>query len=711
MAMLKLPVPISSLAPVKFTPFLSKSNDLASPLLDPMKLLKVAADAKNLKFGRTIHAHLIITNRLPGDCRVNQINSLINLYVKCDELFIARQMFDRMSKRNVVSWCALMAGYMQNGSPLEVFELFKKMIVKDNIFPNEYVIATVISSCRDSQMYVEGRQCHGFSLKSGLELHQYVKNALIQMYSKCSDVRAALKILDTVPGYDIFCYNLVLNGLLEHSHVREAIEVLKLMIGEGTKWNNATFVTIFRICASLKDLKFGKHVHARMLKSDIDYDVYIGSSIIDMYGKCGNVLSGRAFFDQLQNRNVVSWTAIMAAYFQNGFFEEALNLFSKMEIDHIPPNEYTLAVLLNSAAGLSALSHGDQLHARAEKSGLKGNVIVGNALIIMYSKSGDILAAQRVFSNMKCCDSITWNAIITGHSHHCIGKEALNIFHDMLTARECPNYVTFIGVLSACAHLSLVDEGLYYFNHLMKQFGIVPGLEHYTCIVGLLSRSGRLDEAENFMRSNPINWDVVAWRTLLNACYVHRNYDKGKQIAEYLLQMDHEDVGSYILLSNMHARVRRWDGVVKVRKLMRERNVKKEPGVSWLEIRNIAHVFTSEDNKHPESSQIYEMVRDLLAKIRPLGYIPDIAGVLHDIEDEQKLNNLSYHSEKLAVAYGLMKSPSGAPIRVIKNLRMCDDCHTAIKLISKLANRTIIVRDANRFHHFQDGFCSCGDYW
>ncbi|XP_038892172.1 pentatricopeptide repeat-containing protein At5g39680 [Benincasa hispida] len=705
-----LKLPIGDIVPVKFTPFLFRSNFFASPHQNPIKLLKVAADAKNLKFGRIVHAHLIITNHSHGDCKVNQLNSLINLYVKCDEVSIARQMFDSMPRRNVISWSTLMAGYMQNGSPLEVFELLKKMVVKDNILPNEYVIATVISSC-DSQMYIEGKQCHGYVFKSGLELHQYVKNTLIQMYSKCSDVRAAMQILYTVPGYDIFCYNLVMSELLQHTHTGEAVEVLKLMISEGIEWNNATFVTIFRLCASLKDIKLGKQVHAQMLKSDIDYDVYIGSSLIDMYGKCGNVSSGRAFFDQLQSRNVVSWTSIMAAYFQNGFFEEALDLFSKMEVDHIPPNEYTLAVLLNSAAGLSALSLGDQLHARAEKSGLKANVIVGNALIIMYSKSGDILAARCVFSNMMCCDTITWNAVITGHSHHGLGAVALSMFQDMLATRERPNYVTFIGVLSACAHLSRVDEGFYYFNHLMKQFGIVPGLEHYTCIVGLLSRSGRLDEAEKFMASNQINWDVVSWRTLLNACYVHRNYDKGKQIAENLLQLEPKDVGTYILLSNMHARVRRWDGVVKIRKLMRERNVKKEPGVSWLEIRNVAHVFTSEDIKHPESNLIYDKVKDLLSKIRPLGYVPDIASVLHDIEDEQKVDNLSYHSEKLAIAYGLMKTPSGAPIRVIKNLRMCDDCHTAVKLISKVANRFIIVRDANRFHHFQDGFCSCGDYW
>ncbi|KAL4016521.1 hypothetical protein IC575_024173 [Cucumis melo] len=708
MSILKLP--ISDIMPVKFTPFLSRSDFFASPHQDPIKLLKVAADAKNLIFGRTIQAHLTITNHNYRDSKVNQLNSLINLYVKCGEVSIARKVFDSMPRRNVVSWSTLMAGYMQNGNPSEVFELFKKMVLKDNILPNKYVIATVISSC-NSQMYVEGKQCHGYALKSGLEFHQYVKNALIQLYSKCSDVGAAIQILYTVPGNDIFCYNLVVNGLLQHTHMREAVDVLKLIISKGIEWNSATYVTIFRLCASLKDITLGKQVHAQMLKSDIDCDVYIGSSIIDMYGKCGNVLSGRTFFDRLQSRNVVSWTSIMAAYFQNEFFEEALDLFSKMEIDRIPPNEYTMAVLFNSAAGLSALCLGDQLHARAEKSGLKGNVMVGNALIIMYFKSGDILAAQRVFSNMTCCDIITWNAIITGHSHHGLGKEALSMFQDMMTTGERPNYVTFIGVISACAHLKLVDEGFYYFNHLMKQFGIVPGLEHYTCIVGLLSRSGRLDEAENFMRSHQINWDVVSWRTLLNACYVHKHYDKGKQIAEYLLQLEPRDVGTYILLSNMHARVRRWDRVVEIRKLMRERNVKKEPGVSWLEIRNVAHVFTSEDIKHPDANLIYENVKNLLSKIRPLGYVPDIDNVLHDIEDEQKVNNLSYHSEKLAVAYGLMKTTSGTPIRVIKNLRMCDDCHTAIKLISQVANRVIIVRDVNRFHHFQNGCCSCGDYW
>ncbi|KAF8390141.1 hypothetical protein HHK36_024663 [Tetracentron sinense] len=286
--------------------------------------------------------------------------------------------------------------------------------------------------------------------------------------------------------------------------------------------------------------------------------------------------------------------------------------------------------------------------------------------------------------------------MISGYSHHGLGREALVIFYDMLASEEIPDYVTFVGVLSACGHLGLVDEGLYYLNKLMKDMGIIPGVEHYTCIIGLLSRAGLLDEAESFMSSSPVKLDIVAWRTLLSGCHIHRNFGLGKRIAEVILQLDPVDVGTYILLSNMYAKARRWDGVMKIRKLMRGRDVKKEPGVSWIEVRNNTHVFVSEDKKHPESRQIYEKVGELLAQIKPLGYVPDIATVLHDVEDEQKEEYLSYHSEKLAIAYGLMNTLPGLPIRVMKNLRICDDCHTAVKLISKVTSRRIIVRDANR---------------
>lgn len=468
---------------------------------------------------------------------------------------------------------------------------------------------------------------------------------------------------------------------------------------------------VFRICARLKDLNLGMQIHNQMMKANVESDLYVSTAIIDMYGKCGEISVARRIFDGLYTRNVFSWTAIMAAYLQNGCFEEALKLFLEMELEGIVPNEYTFAVLLNACAGLSALGYGNSLHAQAKKSGFRGHLIVGNALINMYSKTGNVEAANKVFIKMAYQDSVSWNSMICGYSHHGLGKEALAVFHNMLATKEQPTYVTFIGALTACGHLGRVQEGFYYLHQLMKQMGIEPGLEHYTCIVGLLSKAGLMNEAEDFMRSAPVKWDVVAWRTLLSACNVHRNYGLGKQVAEIVLNMEPNDVGTYTLLSNMHARAKRWDGVAKIRKLMRERNVKKEPGLSWVEIRNNTHVFVADDNSHPESKQIYEKVRELLDKIKPLGYVPDIANVLHDVEEEQKEEYLSFHSEKLAIAYVLMKTPPQAPVRVIKNLRMCIDCHSAVKLISKVTNRVITVRDVNRFHCFRDGYCSCGDYW
>ncbi|KAI8533993.1 hypothetical protein RHMOL_Rhmol10G0054400 [Rhododendron molle] len=622
---------------------------------------------------------------------------------------VARQLFDEMRERNVVSWGALMAGYLQNGFPLEVVNLFRSMTLVDCFCPNEYILATVLSSCADCGLSVEGRQCHGYALKYGLVFHQYVKNALLYMYAMCSDVEAALGVLNSVPGADGFTYNSILKALVGNGYLSEALEVFGRMVKECVKWDSFTYVSLFGLCAALRDLKLGLQVHNRILKANIEVDEFIGSAVIDMYGKCGEISNARNVFDGMQTRNVVSWTAMLAAYFQDRCFEEVLKLFPYMEHEGVMPNEFTFAVLLNSCASLSALGHGNSVHTRAVKSGFKHHVTVGNSLINLYTKGGNIEAANKVFADMVYRDTTTWNAIISGYTHYGLGKEALIVFQDMLAVEEPPNYATFVGVLSACARLGLVREGFYYLNQLMYEIGIQPGLEHYTCIVGLLCRAGLLEQAENFMRTTPVKWDVVALRTLVNACYVHGNYRLGKQVAETVLDMDPDDVGTYLLLSKMHAKANRWDGVARIRKLMRENILKKEPGICWIEIRNHTHVFV--DNKSPEFSQIYEKVRELLAEIEPLGYVPDVSTVVHDAEEKQKGDFISYHSEKLAIAYGIMKTPPEATIRVMKNQRMCDDCHSAVKLISKVANRMIIVKDVNHFHRFQDGFCSCGDYW
>ncbi|KFK26913.1 hypothetical protein AALP_AA8G310000 [Arabis alpina] len=307
----------------------------------------------------------------------------------------------------------------------------------------------------------------------------------------------------------------------------------------------------------------------------------------------------------------------MDAYFQNQCFEEALNLFAKMETKEVRPNEFTFAVVLNSIAELSLLKHGDLLHGLVVKSGFRNHVMVGNALVNMYAKCGSIEGARKAFSVMTFRDIVTWNTMICGLTHHGLGKEAIEAFDKMMIAGQFPNRITFISVLQACSHIGYVEQGLYYFNQLMKQFGVEPDLRHYTCIVRLLSKAGLFEEVENFMKTAPIEWDVVAWRSLLNACYVRRNYSLGKRVAEFAIEMYPNDSGMYILLSNIHGKLKEWEDVARVRSLMKKRRVKKEPGVSW-------------------------------------------------IDEEQRESNLSHHSEKLAVAYGLMKTPENSPLKLVR---------------------------------------------
>lgn len=672
-----------------------------------VNLFKLMTETKNLRLGKATHAQLIRTQQ--DD--IIQTNYLINLYVKCDHLRGARHVFDEMPERNVVSISALMTGYLHNGFPSDVLSIFKSTVFSQFSFPpNEYIFTTVLTACSDLEALSEGRQCHAYVLKSGLKSHSHVRNALLKMYSICTGVDDAMRVYKTVPDFDIFSVNIMIKAFLEHGHLSAAADVMKSMVHEVGTWDQITYVEVLGLSANMKDLSLGCQLHSHILKRGLENGVFGGSALVDMYGKCSDVSSARRAFAGLSTRTVVSWTAVMAVCAQNGCFEEALKLFIQMVSDSVQPNDFTYAVILNSCVGLSALRNGEAVHALVEKSGHKEYLNVGNALINMYSKCGTIEEAQKVFQMMHERDNISWATMITGYSHHGLGREALEAFHAMLKEGVDPTYVTFVGVLSACGHLGLVKEGFEYMN-FMKEWGVDPGLEHHTCIVGILCRAGLLDEAEKHMRCTNIEWDIVAWRSLLTGCLVHRNFRLGKKVASHIFQLDANDVGTYILLSNIYARESRWYGVAEVRKLMRDRCIKKEPGVSWIQVRNETHIFSSEDNQHPLMTRIRVKLADLINRIKLIGYKPDITSVLHDVDDEQKEEYLRYHSEKLAVVFGLISTPRGSTIHIIKNLRVCNDCHTALKLISNVTGRKIVVRDANRFHCFENGACSCNDYW
>ncbi|KAF2566348.1 hypothetical protein F2Q68_00027138 [Brassica cretica] len=549
-------------------------------------------------------------------------------------------------------------------------------------------------------------------------------NSLINLYAKRGEAHhRARKLFDSMPERNVVSWCTLMKGYQDSGSDSEVLKLFKsMLLSFKSKPNEFVATVVIKSCSSSGRIKEGKQCHGCFLKHGLTSHEYVRNTLLYMYSSCSGAREAIRVLDDLPYCDLLAFNSALSGYLEHGgSLGEALEVLRKMAIeedlvwdevtDEVPPNEFTFAVLLNSVAELCLLKHGGLLHGLVVKSGFRSHVMVGNALVNMYAKSGSIQDAWKTFSGMNFRDVITWNVMICGFSHHGLGKEALEVFEEMMVAGEFPNRITFVGVLHACSHMGFVEQGRYYFHHLMKRFNVEPNLQHYTCVVGILSKAGLFEEVESFMREAPVQWDVVAWSSLLNACYVRRNYSLGKKVAEYAIEMYPNNSGIYILLSNIHAKSKEWDGVARVRSLMKERRVKKEPGVSWICIRNQTHTFLSEDNQHSEIVLIYAKVKEVLSKIRPLGYSPDVAGGYHDVDAEQSESNLSYHSEKLAVAYGLMKTPENSPLYVTKNVRICDDCHSAIKLISRLSNRLIVVRDSNRFHHFQNGQCSCCGYW
>ncbi|KAI9114493.1 hypothetical protein K1719_014721 [Acacia pycnantha] len=326
----------------------------------------------------------------------------------------------------------------------------------------------------------------------------------------------------------------------------------------------------------------------------------------------------------------------------------------------------------------------------------------------MYANCGRIKVARELFESARRDNVSVWNAMINGLATHGLALDAFEVFSRMKMENIFPDSITFIGIFTACSHCGLVEEGRRYFNLMQTCFSIQPQLEHYGAMVDLLGRSGLLEEAYAMIKEMPMKPDVVIWRALLSACRTHRNKELG-EIA--ISNITHIESGDYVLLSNMYCSLNKWDSSEKVRHMMRMGGVRKIRGKSWIELGGTIHQFKAGDKSHAEIKAIYRVLEGLVQRAKLEGFKPLTELVLMDVSEEEKEENLSYHSEKLALAYGILKSSPGTEIRIWKNLRICQDCHSLMRIVSRVLNRVIIVRDRIRFHHFEGGLCSCGDYW
>eukprot|EP01018_Ginkgo_biloba_P026036 Gb_14323 [translate_table: standard] len=670
-------------------------------------VLKACASLLAFQEGKEIHGH-IIRREFDSDFVVG--NALVAMYAKCQSIETARQVFDKMSERNLVSWNAMIEGYTHNGHPHDALELFRQMQLAYEK-PNSRTMVNVLPACAHLGALQQGKEIHVYVLKCGFESNMVVVTTLANTYAKCRNVEDARLLFEKMSNRDAVAWTTMIGQYAHTGHANEAFDLFRLMQLEGMKPDRVTIASVLPACASSGTLEQIKQIHAHIIRNGFASDVITASALLDVYGKHGNIEVAHRVFDEISQRNVVSWNALIGGYAQSRRADEALKLFREMQLAGVNADLVTITSVLPICTYLGALQQGKEIHQYILKSGFMLDIYLGSALIDMYAKCGRLEVARQVFDGMSSRNVISWTGMIAGCGIHGHVEAALTLFYKMQQEGIKPDHITFVAILSACSHAGFVNEGWKCFDRMKEEYHLIPRVEHYACMIDLLGRAGCLDEAYEFIKTMPLEPDVGVWGALLGACRVRCNIELGELAASQLFELEPQNAGNYVLLSNIYAVAGKWDDVAKMRRMIKEKGLKQRPGCSWIVVKNKVHTFIAGVKSHPQSEEIYATWESMVSKMSKAGYVPDTNFVLHDVEEEDKGYILCGHSEKLAIAFGLISTCPGTPLQISKNLRACGDCHNATKFISRIAGREIIVRDANRFHHFKNGHCSCRDYW
>ncbi|XP_027104555.2 pentatricopeptide repeat-containing protein At2g33680 [Coffea arabica] len=579
--------------------------------------------------GKQVHV-LVVKAADNSDVFVN--SSLLNMYCKLGIVEEARKLFDEMPKRNSVSWATMISGYATQRLAKEACEVFKLLFSGGQTEDlNEFAFTSVLSAFTLPEFIDIGKQIHGLSVKLDLFSIVSVDNAIVTMYAKCGSLDDAVLAFKFSSDKNSITWSAMITGYAQTGNGDKALKLFSDMHFYGMKPSEYTLVGVLNACSDVEAACHGKQVHGYLLTLGYESHMYIMTALVDMYAKCGNIEDAQKGFECLQEPDIVLWTSMIGGYVQNGDSESAINLYCQMQMKNIVPNELTMASILKACSGLAALEQGKQMHAQSVKYGFSLEVPIGSALATMYAKCGNLEDGNIVFWRMPARDVVSWNAMISGHSQNGRGAEALELFEEMRMEGTEPDYVTFVNVLSACSHMGLVDEGWGYFRMMFDEFGLMPGVDHYACMVDILGRAGRLNEAKEFIESANIDHGLALWRILLSACRNYRNYELGAYAGEKLMELGSQESSTYVLLSSIYSALGRLNEVERVRRMMNFRGVSKEPGCSWIELKNQVHVFVVGDLLHPQIEKIKRELWRLIKLMKDEGYQSVSEDIPHSI--------------------------------------------------------------------------------
>ncbi|KAJ4981413.1 hypothetical protein NE237_032250 [Protea cynaroides] len=669
--------------------------------------LQACQELSFAKLGMEIHNALL---KLGRNLHIYEANALLVMYARCGRMDEAVRVFQQMDNRDDISWNSMLSGFVQNGLYEKAIKIFHEMQDAGQK-PDQVSVINIVSASGRLGTLLNGMECHGYAIKHGLDSYLQVGNTLVDMYAKCCCVIYMGRVFNKMPDKDYISWTTAIAGYAQSCCYLEALRLFREAQVERMQVDALMIGSILLACGGLRYIPHVKQIHNYVTRHGL-FDLVLANTIIDVYGECGEIEYASRIFESIENKDVVSWTSMISCCIHNGLANEALDLFYDMIDTGIAPDSIALISILSAAASLSALSKGKEIHGFLLRGGFSLEGSIASSLVDMYAKCGTIDYSYKLFDRITHKDLVLWTSMINASGMHGHGREAMALFTRLKETDLIPDHITFLAILYACSHSGLIEEGKRYLEIMRSEYQLEPWPEHYACVVDLLGRANCLDEAYRFVKSMPIQPTAAVWCALLGACRVHSGHELGEIAARKLLELEPENPGNYVLVSNVFAAMQRWKDVDGVRIRMKTMGLKKNPACSWIEVGNEVHSFTTRDRTHPLNEEIHLNLAQITEKLeREGGYVPETKYVLHDVGEEEKVKMLYGHSERLAIAFGLISTPEGTPIRITKNLRVCGDCHAFTKLISRFFKRELVVRDANRFHHFQGGVCSCGDFW
>ncbi|KAA8522848.1 hypothetical protein F0562_009271 [Nyssa sinensis] len=569
-------------------------------------ILSASSSLSSEKVGLLLHGHAIVDG-FGSDMFVG--SAVVDMYLNFSKVASAYKVFDGIPQPDTVLWNTMISGLVKNCCFDESIQVFRDMVVRGTQF-DLTTLAAVLPAAAELQELGVGMMIQCLAMKVGFHFHDYVLTGLISLYSKCGETSIALWLFQQIEQPDLISYNALISGFSCSNETESSVKLFRELLVLGGKASSSTMVGLIPVFSPFGHLDLTRSIHSFCLKSGMVANSSVSTALITVYSRLNEIESAKQLFDESPTKSLASWNAMISGYAQNGLTEMAISLFREMQMFEIHPNPVTITSILSACAQLGALSLGKWC--------------------------GSIEEARRLFDVMLEKNVVTWNAMISGYGLHGHGNEALKLFTDMVDSGVPPTGVTFLSVLYACSHAGLVREGEKIFHSMLHDHGFEPLAEHYACMVDLLGRAGNLDKALEFIKGMPVEPGPAVWGALLGACMIHKDTNLARLASDKLFELDPENVGYYVLLSNIYSADRNYPQAASVRQVAKKRNLAKTPGCTLIEVGETPHVFTSSDQSHPQAVAIYVMLEKLMGKMREAGFQTDTVTALHDVEEEEK---------------------------------------------------------------------------